>query len=186
MAAGPSFPLQPMAAIRCHCRSCQNGGTCQRSKPQPAAIMRNCSQWQHLLSCLSLQPLLVPPQLPIMAAPPLQPPGAAPQRWHLSQSHMWPGRTSHSNPRAPCKKKGVKKSYQSLSLPSSGPEILPILTLEISALRSSDTSEILYTHCPLVQLPAVHYLEQRKAIISFVPHTLEPPINLSHKNFCLV
>uniref|UniRef100_A0A0V1KIK8 Uncharacterized protein n=1 Tax=Trichinella nativa TaxID=6335 RepID=A0A0V1KIK8_9BILA len=47
-------------------------------------------------------------ELSTVAAPPLQPPGAAPQGWPISPGNLKPGRTSHLNPWAQCRGKGEK------------------------------------------------------------------------------
>lgn len=119
--------------------------------PQP---LQELSTVVHLLSCLSLQSSC-PTGAYTVASPPFQPPWAAPQGWHFSQSSLRLGRTSHPNPRAYCRKGSVwgvgwkkestnpwaGKIHQFLSFPQSPtiPEqkIPPILTLEISVLKSS-------------------------------------------------
>jgi hypothetical protein len=64
-----------------------------------------------------------------------------------------------------------QETHQSLNAPApiSGFEISPTLTLEIAALRSSNSSEILYKHCPFIQFPCTHSQEQRAVIPEFVP-----------------
>lgn len=81
--------------------------------------------------------------------------------------------------------KGDEKTHQSLSPPSSGFEIPPILSLEISALKSSTPSEILYKTYPFVQFAAVYSREQRAAIPGFIL-SLDPTTNLFHEICCLV
>lgn len=107
-ATGPSFLLQPMdPAVKCPTRvvqtgsSWQNGGT--TTSPQPAAFT----------GAVHSGSISSPDILPSLEADP--------QRRHLSQSHLWPGRTSHPNPWAQCRERGWKKSHQSSSRKPTNP-----------------------------------------------------------------
>lgn len=89
------------------------------------------------------------------------------------------------------------KTHQSISRKTTNPwtgkntssklEIPPIITLEISSLRSPALSEILYKYCPFVQFPVGHSCDQRAAIPGFIfpPPGFFPSINLLYAIYCL-